>query len=70
MRKDETDLYQKLTAGFENIKQTPEFADLVKKYHLQYRKDVYTVGIDESNEPWTYVGADENYTGFDIEMIE
>ncbi|MCZ9318764.1 substrate-binding periplasmic protein [Methanocorpusculum vombati] len=69
MRKNETDLYQKLTAGFENIQQTPEFADLVKKYNLQYRKDIYTVGIDESNEPWTYVGADGNYTGFDIEMV-
>lgn len=70
LRKGDTEFYNKLSEGMKNVQDTDEFDKLIKKYNLQYRKDTYVVGIDEYNDPWTYIGNDGKYTGFDIDMIE
>ena len=70
MRKDDTRFHDLFSEGMKNFEKSPEFADLIKKYNLQYKKETYTVGVDGSNVPWTSKDADGNYTGFDIEMIE
>lgn len=70
VRKGDTELLNLVNEGFSKVAGTPEFEALVQKYNLQYKKDVYRVGIDAMNNPWSYVGEDGNYTGYDIEQIE
>lgn len=70
LRQNETEFHKKLTDGLKELESTQAFADLIKEYNLQYRKNTYIVGVDADNSPWTYVGEDGNYTGFDVEMIQ
>ncbi|MDO5843765.1 MAG: transporter substrate-binding domain-containing protein [Methanocorpusculum sp.] len=70
VRKDDTTLLNILNEGVEKIMNTDELNALIKEYNLQFKKDTYVVGIDGLNAPWSYKGADGNYTGYDIEQIE
>lgn len=70
MRKGDTEIYNKFTEGIKNIQNTPEFASLIKRYNMQYKKATYDVGTDDNNYPWSFVDENGKYSGFDIEMVE
>ncbi|MDO5843742.1 MAG: transporter substrate-binding domain-containing protein, partial [Methanocorpusculum sp.] len=70
VRKDDTELLNKLNTGIENVRNTDEFKAILDRYNLQYKKDVYVVGISDKNKPWSYLGSDGKYAGYDIEQIE
>lgn len=69
-RQDETELMEIFNNGLANVVNTQEFNDIVDKYELQHKKETYVVGIDDNNYPFTYVGGNGEYTGYDIEQIE
>lgn len=69
-RKDDAEAVKLFNEGVEKVKNTPEFDALVKEYNLQYKKDKYIVGIDDHNAPWSYIGENGEYTGFDIEQVK
>lgn len=70
MLQDNPEFYEVFSQGMRNLENSSYFAELVDQYNLQYKQDLYLVGVDSANRPWSFVDDNGTYTGFDVEMME
>lgn len=67
--KNNPELIELINKGLADLRASPYYNELKAKYDIPYKKDVYNVGIDFYNNPFTYLDANGELTGLDYDSI-
>ncbi len=69
VREGDSELLSKIDTGLSRLQNSSDRKELMDTYHIPYMKDSYVVGIDIDHAPFSYLDANGNNTGFDIDSM-